>query len=312
MRRHIHITLAATALICTGTLSSCFFTGIENTGHIKLSKDDIKAVTSISAEEKLMTQAPEPQPMHQWKEGKSFLAASPRVRLIFLRAEVDPYGDTLYYTNSVASRTPAGRDAVNITFRDSEGHTFVYSRELPEGRDISSSDIPMLIDLDMVNDMRKLLQGATLWPHTRIWDSVEPTQESLYTSVTAFQLMPVHVDNIVPGTPDFPCRVIFTADDKRRGSLLFSPRSDSSRSFASQFMIEDPRPRYSHIAEDKWVDICNGRLSQGMTKEEARLSQGAPDDIRSGHDYSKLLENWYYANGTFLHFEDGLLVNFRH
>ena len=48
-----------------------------------------------------------------------------------------------------------------------------------------------------------------------------------------------------------------------------------------------------------------------MTKQECRLALGAPAQAESGRDFSKTIDIWTYANGIYLRFEDGILVDFR-
>lgn len=309
LRNRHYISLIPACALCAGMLSSCFFTGIENTGHISLSKEDLKAEKTVSEESRLMENLKTDLPVGKWREGKPFLAASERVRLIFLSAEADPFNHTLYYSGHAASRTPSGRDAANISFRDSAGRSYIYQHEIPSGRSITPSDLPMLIDLDLVASADSLLRGRTLWPRTRVWDS---PGAGFAEPVTGFQYLPVRVDSIVAGTPDFPLRAVFSAPDgSLHGSLLFSPAASSSRSFESRFTVSDPRYRFRDIEDDRWVEICHGRISVGMTKQEARLAYGNPDDIQTGHDYSRLIEHWHYSNGAFMRFEDGVLVSFR-
>ena len=48
-----------------------------------------------------------------------------------------------------------------------------------------------------------------------------------------------------------------------------------------------------------------------MTKEECKLSLGNPTDVNSGHDWNSTIDFWQYPNGSYLRFQDGLLVSFR-
>lgn len=282
------------------------FTGIENTGKIKLSKEEAAAAAAVSEEDRLVAPLSDNY-ISEWRSGKPFLAASERVRLIFTSAPADPFGHTLYFQGFDRTATPSGSRALNIMFRDSIGRNYIYQRELHGDSLIRTSDLPMLVDLDIVAKADSLLRGRTLWPRTRFWD--DAVNHSNTTVGT--QLMPVKVLEVVPSSADFPLRVIFADNSGKRGSLVFNPSPRSSRSFSSQFKVTDPRLDHKKITDEKWSDICNGRLSTGMTKQEAKLSYGAPDDVESDHDYSKLIEYWYYSNGAFLRFEDGLLVSFR-
>lgn len=282
------------------------FTGIENTGHIKLSKEDTLASTTLSEEDNLLLPLAD-MTVSEWAIGKPFLAASERVRLVFSSAPDDPYGHVLYYTGFSITRTPTGAEAISISFRDSLNRQYIYQRESRDSLNLKSSDLPMLIDLDLVAQADSLLTGRTVWTRTLFWDNAEDFSKT----VSGTQLMPVTIERIVAADPNFPLRAIFSDGNGRKGSLIFSPLPTSSRSFATQFYISDPRIRYKKVTDEKWLDICLGRLSTGMTKQEARLTYGNPDNVESGHDYSKLIEIWHYSNGAYLRFEDGLLVSFR-
>ena len=290
----------------TMLVSGCMFTGIENTGRIKLSKEDLEAERKVSDEDRLM-QPLSPLPLPEWIKGRSFLGASDRVGLIFQAVPYNPYGKTLYYDSYRNAVTPLGKNAVEILFRDSVGREYVYQRENKTEGEITSADIPMLIDLSMVAKADSLLRGKTVWPRVRQWDNPEDYD----SPVAGSQLLPVTVLSVIPNTADFPLRVVFQDRGGKRGSLVFNPDNKSSRSFSSQFFLHDPRNDYKNITDERWLEICNGRLAVGMTKQEARLAYGSPDNIESGHDYSKVIELWSYSNGIFLRFEDGLLVSFR-
>lgn len=285
-------------------LSSCMFTGVENTGHIKLSKEDLKAVNTLSPEDKIMA-GMKPDSLQLWRQGKPFLATSDRVEYIFTAPPANPCGKILMFSRCFPSSTPSGRDAVTIVFNDAEGREYVYTRE-GTGK-ISASDIPMMLDLDLVSRVDSMLRGAIVYPRTRFWQSPENTE----TILSEQQLIPVIVDSVRPNTAEYPCRLVFHTEGGKHGALIFNPSPSSSRSFASQFTITDPKVSFPKIEPGKWRDIQNGRLSTGMTKQEARLALGNPDDIESGHDYSKVIEHWHYSDGTFLRFEDGVLVSFR-
>lgn len=300
------ITLATVIATLHFLLSSCMFTGIENTGRIKLSKEDVEAANTVSEEDKLMAPLSDCK-ISEWRQDKPFYGASDRVRFIFTSAPDDPYGKTLFYSGCEKTSTPLGKEALNIMFRDSLDRVYIFQKETRADAEIGTADLPLLVDLDMVAKADSILSGRTLWSKSRLWES----PDNLHNSIAGTKFTPVKVEKVIAGDADFPLRVLFTNPDGVAGSLVFNPSPKSSRSFSSQFSISDPRLSYKKITDDKWKDICHGRLSFGMTKQEARLSYGAPDEIESGHDYSKLIENWYYSNGAFLRFEDGLLVSFR-
>lgn len=285
-------------------LSACMFTGVENTGHIKLSKDDIKAVNTLSAEDALISEI-RPDSVCNWQVGKPFLATSDRTEYIFTAPEANPYGKILRYRRSYPSTTPSGKNAFSIIFSDAEGREYLYTRE--GGNDFTSADIPMMLDIDLVARVDSLLRGRTVYPRTRFWQSPDNDDKIIAEQ----QLVPVVVERVEPHNAEYPCKLIFSSNDGKRGALFFNPDLNSSRSFSTQFAITDPRLSYPKIEPEKWAEIQKGRLLYGMTKQEVRLAVGNPDDIQLGHDYSKVIELWQYSDGTYLRFEDGLLVSFR-
>ena len=84
-----------------------------------------------------------------------------------------------------------------------------------------------------------------------------------------------------------------------------------SRTFRNLFYLSDPKLKYPDILPSTWEAIQNGRLVKGMTKDECKLSVGNPSDVNSGHDWNSTLDVWQYPNGTYLQFQDGVLVGFR-
>ncbi len=71
------------------------------------------------------------------------------------------------------------------------------------------------------------------------------------------------------------------------------------------FFNQDPRTVYSW-PENVWSAIDSGNVIVGMTPEQARMSWGAPKSTGSdGPDR----EQWTYASGSTLHFENGQLAS---
>ena len=76
--------------------------------------------------------------------------------------------------------------------------------------------------------------------------------------------------------------------------------------------MTDPKLDYPSVSQETWENICNGRVALGMTKDECRLALGNPSEVDAGHNWSSVIDVWGYRDGTFLQFQDGLLINFRH
>lgn len=286
-------------------LAACNFTGIEKTDRITLSKAELASHSKRTDEEKLM-EALKDTVVSKWRRNKPFLCTSDKVKDLFVVAPEEPDGMTLYYSDYELTTTPLGENALNIEFRDSLGRSYIYQKEFLAASQLTNLQVPMFIDLDLVKSADSLLRGKTLWPKTSLWQDAQQPE----TRIQGLQMKPVRVESVTFGQSDFPLRVIFVDNAGHRGSLLVSPLSKSSRSFGSQFSMSDPRKLYPSITDKRWEEICEGRVSNGMTKQEVRLSLGAPDEIETNTDISRPIEIWRYSNGRYLQFQDGLLTSY--
>ena len=86
---------------------------------------------------------------------------------------------------------------------------------------------------------------------------------------------------------------------------------NESRTFQNLFSLADPKIKFPGIQDEVWSLIQLGKVRPGMTKEECKLSLGNPSDVNSGHDWNSTIDLWQYTNGTFLRFQDGVLLDFR-
>ena len=122
------------------------------------------------------------------------------------------------------------------------------------------------------------------------------------------------VDSVAAGNSLFPVKVAFT-DPEGRSARIFihaGAKGEAPRTFSRVFSFADPRIQYPHITPEHWQLIIDGRVTEGMTLEECRLSLGTPKEIERGATNSFYREAWLYENGVYLLFEDGLLKRFRH
>ncbi len=295
-----------TLILLTALMLGACASGVDRTDPIRLTKDDIKAEEVSTPESQLLVHITGTEAAH-WQRGKRFYAADERASLLFRNCPVSPAGLTLSFMQAQSYTSPGGEPSTIVTFADSLGHTFTYYADKSSPQTLISTSIPMLIDMDVIEQIEATLKGRSLWTKSLKWldpATLEPCNGRRFEEVK--------VDRVEAGTTEFPCKVIFhDVASGRTGALLFNPFSTTSRPFASQFYLDNPRNNYKNIAQEKWDEICAGHISPGMTKEEARLSLGSPKETHSGHDYSKTIDNWYYPDGVYLHFEDGILVNFR-
>lgn len=300
------------ALICcllSLLLVSCF-TGVESTNKITLSRDDRRR-SRPTAEESLLASI-SPDPLSRWQQGKKFLVADDKINILLESNPGTPAlteGDTLRFLSTRKKVAPDG-SALLLLVLECDGARYSLSTgRSPELADsaFSSSQIPLLIDLDMVAHADRLLRDRTVWIRTPLW------QDKDGNTIRRRKFVPVTVTAVLPGDKAFPMRVAFRDET---GETAFVPMGfrntgPDSRDFAALFFLSDNRRRYSEISDSNWQLIQQGRLATGMTKEECKLSIGNPSDVNSGHDYSRTLEIWQYDDGSFLRFADGLLVDFR-
>ncbi|MDE6397581.1 MAG: hypothetical protein K2K84_09950, partial [Muribaculaceae bacterium] len=93
--------------------------------------------------------------------------------------------------------------------------------------------------------------------------------------------------------------------------ITLGHETTSLRNFDTQFSSENPRKKYPRITDEVWDLIQHSRVRNGMTPDECRLALGAPDSYRRVPTTAGMVEYWSYYNGSFLTFEDGVLVRFR-
>ncbi|MDE6670471.1 MAG: hypothetical protein K2K26_12435 [Muribaculaceae bacterium] len=295
------------------TLGACF-TGVESTKKIALSKADRK-ILQPSAEELLMSVVT-PQPLGNWTQHKSFFIVSDRAAMLLHTPEggavngTDLQGAVLNFEGVTDAPAPDGsRKALIILQHDGQRIVFDTGREYKDALQHFMSDrLPMMIDVDMLTATDSLIKGRTLWTRSSVWNDADGQRYE------GRKFVPVTVMAVLPGSIAFPARVQFRDENGHEAFMFlnFGTSSGDSRSFADLFFLTDPKLRYPKITDHVWQLIQHGALEAGMTKEEAKLSLGNPDEVMAGHDYSQTLDIWRYNDGSMLRFADGLLIDFRH
>ncbi len=293
-------------------LSSCF-TGVEGTKRIELSREEKKNLT-LTAEDTFLNQIPHPTLDH-WEKGKVFIISDQRLALLFdnpgnnssLHDTLSLVGRKLRFEGTDSRLLPDGsREGIillsdgNITYRLPSGKSPQQMLTL-----ITGSSLPMLIDVDAVQQVDNLLQNKKLWIRTDLW------YDTLDNRLAGKKFVPVTVTRVEPGTFVFPLRVILRDESGKKfiQYMNLGNSANESRSFSRLFRLNDPRRNYPTISDPNWERIQNGQVTPGMTKEECRLALGNPTSVDSGHDYSSTIDIWQYDNGVFLRFQDGLLVS---
>ena len=293
--------------------SSCF-TGVESTKKIKLTREERKIIKP--SEEEIFFEGIKGIPLEAWEEGHPFYVTDNKAILIFepQGLPIDIYnleleGKTINYTGVESRVDAAGNILMVIDFSDGQ-HKLPYNTGKPFDTAMASflsNQIPVIIDLKMVDEAREKLKGVSLWIKTLLWYDENGER------IDGRKFVPVTIQDVMPGNMVFPLRVKFS-DEKGDTAWLYMNMGNSgteSRSFHHLFSMTDLRKKYPSISDDNWKAICEGNILPGMTKEECRLALGNPTNINSGHDYSQTLDMWNYENGTILWFEDGLLSKFR-
>ncbi len=290
-------------------LTGCF-TGIESTP--KITASDVRRENALPTTEDGFLAKVTPSPFKEWTAGKRFHVTDDKVSLIFgptLKPGTKLAGKTITYDSATTSADFTGREVTDLTFVTPDGQRPVYRINRDISTDSASPDVPFTIQKSIIEDARNLLQGKRLYIMTSQW------RDSLDRITGGRKFVPVTITDIGYGTANYPIRVTFTDDGSGKEAMLFLSTGDdtkSSRRFAAQFSLDNPRKRYPAITDETWALIIDGKLRQGMTRDECRLSLGAPNDVDRAAGYNAMHEVWSYENGIYLIFEDGLLKTFRH
>lgn len=254
-----------------------------------------------------------PMPLGQWKEGKPFLISDNKASLVFdadNTVATDSLGGMVIRFKEIVSKTtPGGSDEAVVVFSDGQkDYSYSTGKSMRTAlENLSSMDIPMLIDLDLVKEASDLLVGKKVWTRSQLW--YKPDGERM----RGRKFVPVTIKAVSPGTMVFPFRLDIL-DERGEPAMLYMNIRNSgveSRTFENLFTLKDMKLRYPDILPEVWEYIQNGRLREGMTKEECKLSVGNPTDVSAGHDWDSTLDIWKYSNGSYLQFRDGRLVGYR-
>ncbi len=307
IKRYSSIALLTVVLFL---LFSCN-TGIENTKTIRMSKSEMKS-TRTTEEDLFMADLQAPL-LNKWSRGKRFLVTDERAALVFEGINnldsANLAGKIIEYLGVEEKINPAGKKEAVIVFQTGKNLLrFPTDKSFEDAStSVSSMDVPMIIDLDLVSNASDYLRGKKLWTRTRLWYDEEGAK------LDGRQFVPVKIIDVYPGTMIFPLK-LHLMDEEGNSFVLYMNLKKSgkeSRTFASLFTLSDPKQKYTFVQPEHWQLIERGLVCNGMTKEECKLSIGLPSDVNSGHDWNSTIEFWQYPNGTFLRFEDGILIGFR-
>ena len=298
-------------IVAASSLQGCF-TGVEGTKAI--TQKDVEKAYSGDDKADVPTIEIRLDTFPHWETGKRFYVTDNNIKYIFTPSQqlsVDTLqlqGKEIAYDGYTISMSIDGRPVVNTYFK--YGTTSLQYNTNRTMDDITGYadrfEVPFLVDMDEVTRLRDVLKGRSLFIKTSIWYDAagKMTWGRKYVNVT--------ITDVLPGDKVFPYKVEF--QDSGRTAYVFMSYRDNylHRSFNDLFSTTDIRERYPLITDENWQRIINGQVALNMTREECRLSIGAPNNLEKVPTYNGVREYWYYANGAYLIFdEEGLLTTFR-
>ncbi len=299
----------AVAVVSAMMLTACF-TGVESTP--KITADDVKREKVVVTAEQLYMDSVVAEPFSQWVPGKCFYVTDNKINLIFgatAQHSRSLAGSKLSYKECRSALSVTGDNVAELVFVDTLGAEYVYrmglsAHELAKREKV---DVPFTIEESLVDDAQAKLLGRTFYIITPVWydDNDELTRGRKY--------IPVTITDVAAGNHVYPVRIAFMDDsgESHRMFLSVGAGYKAPRSFSSIFAFDDPHKKYPLIKDETWQNIINGCVALDMTRDECRLSLGAPKEIDRRPGYSGVREMWIYENGAYLIFEDGLLRDFR-
>ena len=302
MNFRISILLFVLCILC----QSCF-TGIESTKKIKFDDSD-KENEQILSQEQLLLSHIKRQPFDQWEIGKEFVVTDDKISLIFNNNN-SLSGDTIMYIGHSTYTHINGTTATQILFSHNNCDTLVYNSNLsPQELALSESfEIPFTIQLSLVNDVRQSLLGKEFYTITSL------AYDKMNNNISQPKFLAVTINEVTAGNSLYPIKISYTSSEGHSASVYMTigNKLQSTRNFDTLFSLTNPRDKYPKITDAHWHNITHNIVSQGMTKEECRLSLGTPLSIDRMPSNAGVIELWKYNHGTNLIFEDGILKDYK-
>ncbi len=307
--RQLYIALS---LILTMPLHGCFFTGIESTP--KITAGDVKREhLKVSDEQQFLSEVA-PQPFGEWEPGKRFYVTDYKIYLIFQPSQypTPEAGSILTYAGHEAVTSVTGETETDIAFLSETGERFIYRLNFSpeELAEKESVEVPFTIEMSIVEQIRSYLAGNSYYITTTNWYDLQGNM------LKGQRFVQVDVVDVLPGNQNYPTKVLFRKSKEQQSNeyelfMSIGSSKQSTRNFETLFSFKNPKNNYPQISADIWENIINSRIAVDMTREECRLSLGAPNSIDRRPMTGGLFEVWGYDDGKYLIFEDGLLRNFR-
>ena len=321
-RRRPHHALSAllTAISAAAMLTGCYTA--THTAPIGQNEVRKEGAYAPSDERQLMASVIS-QPPSTWKPGKQWVITDERLKVLLNVVNgampADMTGNVLNFDSMVTGRNIVGNEYTDIIFALSPAdhqpsETRVsYRIDMPLDSLMrrQTLSIPFTVESSLVTDTDALLRGRELYVMTATW------LDDNGNYIKRRRFLPVIITSVTSGTPQAPLKVSFHLKDdpSTSGSLMLTmparDDADGPRDFASMFSLKNPRDIYKSIYPDIWELITRGRVTEGMTREECRLSLGNPVEIKRTEMYGYTRETWLYEAGSYLVFEDGILKTSR-
>ena len=310
-------------------MSAMLLTGCYAATHTApIGQDEVKKEGAYApSRERQLLASVTPQAPASWQPGKLWSITDDRLRVLLnavdgtIPEQLAP--STLSFDTVETARNILGSEHTDIIFTlhtptDVHGMatspakvSYRVDTPLDSFMKKPSLPIPFTIETSIVNDADSILRGRRLYVMTSTW------LDDNGNYIKRRRFLPVIITKVSAGTPQAPLQVYFhlEEDPAVKGSLMLTlpsrPDADGPRDFASMFSLSNPRDAYKSIYPDIWDLITRGQVTQGMTREECRLSLGIPMETKRQEMYGYTRETWLYEAGTYLVFEDGILRNSR-
>jgi hypothetical protein len=238
-------------------------------------------------------------------------------RFIFLpkSKKLQSYG---YQSFKVDYERYVGRIAKVISIDESDYLPKVSFKMEDDGKELKATAYSESIDgiapIADIDSARSRWLNKTLWIKEKelvLYDE----EKDKFLSIKIKKYSPVKVLDIVAGWYNHePVRFILQTasgdegfvDVNLSGTNVSYILRDYSH-FDEEFFTKDPKKTF-HWSERVWKAIEEEKVFVGMTSDQAKLSWGKPKDVNRTNTGSNIHEQWVYASGSYLYFEDGLLT----
>lgn len=298
------------AIIVILLLQGCF-TGIESTP--KITYDDVRQenASTLTDEQKYLSQISN-QPFGKWNNGKEFIVTDNKISVILKPEHLSRSlnGNTIKYVGYNIGSSVTGEKYTNIIFTNNNGDSLYYKTNATPDELISRTtvDIPFTIQESLIKDVKDKLINNQYYIKTSTWLNADSS------IVVGLKYSPVTITNVTCGNSIYPIKLFFTNDSNETHWVYMTVGNEfqATRNFENIFYLANPRLSYTHINDDTWKMISQGKVNEGMTKEECRLALGSPSSSSQLPGTAGVIEIWTFNNGYRLYFEDGILKNYTH